>query len=148
MSHPHQSETAAVRLNAAEAANRALELRKAGCTFKQIGAAMHFSEQRAHQIVTKELQRLNAKRAEAADEVRRLELDRLDTLFFGQWKNAQSGHQGAVKACLDIMARRAKILGLDAPTKIAPTTPDGTAPYAQIKVVYDGDSDPDTNPSD
>jgi len=134
-----QSKTAAVLINGSERRTQALELRKAGATFKQIGQAMHFSEQHAHKIVTEELVRMNQHRAETALEVTRLELERLDALWLGQWPQAKAGNAQSVDICLKIMQRRARILGLDAPTKIAPTDTTGTGPCV-IKVVYEGET--------
>jgi hypothetical protein len=94
-------------------AGQALELRKAGLTFREIGRRMGFSEQRAHALVTEELARLNADRAEAAEAVTRLEIERLDALFEAVYPKAVKGHMGAVDRCLAIMARRAKMLGID-----------------------------------
>ena len=58
------SKNSARRILAAERRTRALELRKEGRTYAQIGQALGISEQRSHRIVSLELQRLNAKRAE------------------------------------------------------------------------------------
>ena len=113
---PH-SKTSATRIRAAERRTRALELRKAGKTFRQIGQEMGISEQRAHRIVTQELQRLNAKRAEQAAEVIRLEMERLDTLLAGVWPEAKSGEGPAVDRALAIMNRRSRLVGLDAPER-------------------------------
>lgn len=41
----------------------------------------------------------------------------------------QTGDPRYMTILLGIQDRRAKILGTDAPTKVAPTTPDGSAPY-------------------
>jgi hypothetical protein len=41
----------------------------------------------------------------------------------------QTGDPRYMQVLLGIKDRRAKILGTDAPTKVAPTTPDGSAPY-------------------
>lgn len=46
-----------------------------------------------------------------------------------------------VRCIMDIKARRAKMLGLDQPTKIAPTNPDGTAPYAAYAALGEADLD-------
>lgn len=109
----------------AERIAKIMTLRKSGATFEQIGQVMGCTMQNAFGIVTRQLAKINAAASESTEEVRRLELERLDALMMGQWKQATGGHQGAVQAVLRIMERRAKILGLDAPTKIAPTTPDG-----------------------
>lgn len=56
---------------------------------------------------------------EAAEEVRQFEVDRLDMMLQGLVdKGLFEGDIDAVKAGLSLMARRAKLLGLDAPTEI------------------------------
>lgn len=62
---------------------------------------------------------LRATLQEPADELRSLELERLDRLLLGVWSQAAKGNQGAVDRALKIMERRARLLGLDAPTKQA-----------------------------
>ena len=47
------------------------------------------------------------------DQLRQLENDRLDYLLNAVWDNALAGDYKAVEACLKIMARRARLLGLD-----------------------------------
>ena len=47
-------------------------------------------------------------------------------------ERAKEGSQTAVDRILRIMERRAKLLGLDAPTKIAPTDPSGEHEYSGI----------------
>lgn len=55
---------------------------------------------------------------EPARDVRLLELGRLDALYMEVFRQARSGVLGAVDRCLRIMERRAKLLGLDAPTQV------------------------------
>jgi hypothetical protein len=113
---PH-SRSSPTRVQAAERRSKALELRKSGLTFAQIGRALGCSEQRAHKVVTEELGRLNSQRAEQAAEVTRLELQRLDDLLLGLWDSAKAGDLQAVDRALKIMERRARLLGIDAPEK-------------------------------
>ena len=108
------SSTSAARVGRSSRAGQALELRKGGLTFRQIGQRMGFSEQRAHTLVTEELQRLNTQRAEAADAVTRLEVERLDSLLAAVWPQAMKGVLTAIDRVLAILARRAKMLGIDA----------------------------------
>jgi hypothetical protein len=119
------SKASSVRITAAQRRGKALDLRKQGQTYAQIAAALGVSESRAHQVVTEELRRLHAERSEAAGEVLRLELERLDVLQASVWPKAKAGEPTAVERVLNIMARRAKLLGLDAPTKVAATDPAG-----------------------
>jgi hypothetical protein len=112
-----ESRSSARRVRAAERRTQALDLRKQGKTFAEIGRELGCSEQRAHAIVTGELQRLNTRRSEQAAEVARLELERLDALLAGVWPAAKEGEGPAIDRVLAIMARRAKLQGLDAPDK-------------------------------
>jgi hypothetical protein len=122
------SQSSPRRVQAAERRALALELRKAGATYLAIGRTLGYSEQRAHAIVTAELRRLNAERVEAAAEVARLECERLDALLLAVWPQAKAGDGPAIDRVLSIMARRAKLQGLDMPDKFSRTKPDGTTP--------------------
>jgi len=103
------------RARAAQRRNDALELRKAGASYRQIGQQLGVSHQQAHRDVTKAIRDL-AKLGEGnARELRILEAERLDALFLSLWPQARVGDLQVVDRTLRIMARRAKLLGLDAP---------------------------------
>jgi len=119
------SKTSAATIEASERRTEFLNLRIEGKTFAEIGAALGVSPQRAHAVVTEELQKLNAERAEAAAEVTRLELERLDKLLAGVWEQATAGDGPALDRVLAIMNRRARLLGLDAPRKQELSGPGG-----------------------
>lgn len=56
---------------------------------------------------------------EPAEEVRLQEVERLDRMFLGLVnKGAFKGNVAAVNSALNVMTRRAKLIGLDAPTQI------------------------------
>jgi hypothetical protein len=55
---------------------------------------------------------------EPADQVRRLEVDRLDSLLAAVWQKAIAGDGEAIDRALRIMKRRAELLGLDAPKNL------------------------------
>lgn len=112
------SKTSAVRLKASERRARAFRLRLAGAKFREIGQQLGCTEQRAHQIITDEIARISEKCTELAEQVRTLELERLDVLQMGCWRNATQGNLGSVDRVLRIMERRAKLLGLDAPDQV------------------------------
>jgi hypothetical protein len=107
------SQASAQRIEAAQRRTHALQLRVEGKTYEQIGAALNVSTQRAHAIVTEELRRLNQERAEAAAEVTRLECERLDDLHASLWDKAIEGDLDALDRIIKLMARRARLLGLD-----------------------------------
>ncbi len=93
----------------------ALEARKEGKTFDQIAEECGYnSRQAAHDAVKRAL---DAIIREPADSLRILDLERLDVLWQIQYLNAQSGDVQAMAACMKIMERRARLLGLDAPIK-------------------------------
>lgn len=94
---------------------QALELRKAGASYELIAEKLGYSHPSgAHKAVTSALQKTLR---EPADDLRNLELDRLDAMMLALWQQARQGNQGAVDRILRIMERRAKLLGIDAPTK-------------------------------
>jgi hypothetical protein len=108
------SNLSVARIGRAERAGQALDLRKAGLTFREIGDRMGVTEQRAHKIVTQELARLNGKRTESAEAVTRLEIERLNALMSAVWEKAKAGDLAAIDRVLAIMLRRARLLGIDA----------------------------------
>lgn len=97
---------------------KALELRKSGLTFEQIGDACNTSRSTAHEDVVIAMRETIQ---EPADEVRRIELERLDVMLAALWPKATTTgdrqQARAVEQCLSIMDRRARLLGLDAPTR-------------------------------
>jgi len=106
-----------------------LELRKSGANYQQISEATikkfglgnlpeGWDERYAYKDISRELDRLNAELSQNTAETRRMELERLDSLMLGLWTKARQGNEGAVDRILKIMDRRARYLGLDAPTKV------------------------------
>lgn len=71
------------------------------------------------------------------DELRSEQLEKIDTVESEYWagfersqsKRHPSGNPSFLAGVERCIERRCKLLGLDAPQKIAPTTPDGTQPY-------------------
>jgi hypothetical protein len=116
-----ESMTSEKRLAAIEKQRQALELRKGGAGYEQIARQLGYkSVASAYDAVRSGLKRTLR---EPAEEVRALELARLDRLLMGQWKaaagNAETpGDPAAVDRVLKIMVRRAKLLGLDAPVRV------------------------------
>ena len=126
------SRASATRIKAAERRAQALALRRGGASYAQIGRLMGVSESRAYRLIMGELERINRDRQESAEAVIQLELQRLDSLFTVAYQAAMSGDLGAVGTCLNIMARRSRLLGLD---QIAHTTPDQAAqPSANVGI--------------
>ena len=97
----------------AEKYARALELRKQGKTLKTIADELGYSgPSGAHQALTRAIGQTVS---EPAEDVRALELLRLDALFEKAWGKVESGDISLGDFILRLMARRAKLQGLDAP---------------------------------
>lgn len=103
----------------------AFELRKAGATYDEIGKSLGITRQSAYGLVSKVLEDLQAQTAEDAAAVKAMELQRLDAMLKGLWPAASKGSPQSVEKALKVMERRARLLGLDAPTKHAHTDPTG-----------------------
>jgi hypothetical protein len=108
---------------------QALKLRIAGYSFTDIGRALHVSNKTAYYDVHRELAALDGPKAKMAERVLGLSLDRLDKAIVGLQVRVEAGEPNAVFALVKVEERRAKLLGLDAPTKVAPTSPDGGVEY-------------------
>lgn len=134
-----------ITITAQERRLQALELRKQGKSYRAIGAALGVDHKTALTDVRTALQRLLEQERESVDELRTIELERLDALLDALWVNATNerfrGQTRAVEMALKVMERRAKLLGLDAPTR-QDIKQDGAQ---RIVVTYDTDSDTDTS---
>jgi hypothetical protein len=105
---------------------KALELRATGMTYQQIadhpypdgpGGTMYGGDRHnCRRAIVTEYERTIS---EPADVVRQMEVQRLDMMLMGLVsKGLFKGNVPVVNAGLTLMARRAKLIGLDAPTEI------------------------------
>ena len=123
-----KNKTAPVNLRAREKAHAALTLRLAGNSFDAIAAEVGYaSRSGAYAAVRTLLQAQMADASESADELRKIELDRLDVMAAALWPKVKKGDNAAIDRYLRLQDRRAKYLGLDAPTKQELTGKDGEA---------------------
>ena len=91
---------------------RVVELRREGFTWEQIATQVGYASPSG---ASDAYYRASARIVQDdIEEIRRLENDRLDYLFHAVWEKAIGGDHKAVDTCLKVMARRAKLLGLDA----------------------------------
>jgi len=99
------------------AERRALEfeMRKAGATYRQIARELNVDVHTVHADVAAELAALRERTVEQAQELRVLELERLDGMTSGLWPQIQAGSPPAVSAAVRVSERRSRLLGLDAP---------------------------------
>lgn len=117
----------------------ALGYRKIGYTLAQIADALGYAgPQGAQAAVTTALMRVVRGPAE---HVLTLELERLDPLFVKPYQGALTGDLMARSACLNLMARKAKLLGLDAPVRSEHLRPGGNAISAVVHHMTEADMD-------
>ena len=94
----------------------ALELRKAGGSYREIARQLGVDVHTAHADVNAELAALRETAVAEATELRALELARLDGMNLGLWPGVEAGSPPAVSAAVRVSERRAKLLGLDEAT--------------------------------
>jgi hypothetical protein len=125
-------------VNAHERQLMALDLRKAGMQYAAIAQQLNYrSAAGAFAAVRSALKRTLK---EPADELRQLEVSRLDAMLAGLWIKARKGDNYAIDRVLRIMERRAKLLGLDKLPKVDMIMPGGEKVI--FEVVYQDDNKP------
>jgi len=108
---------------------KAFDLRKEGESFRKIGLALNISHVQAGRDVAEIMAGLIAQTQKEAATFREMETARLDDLQKALWSKALAGNCRVVEVLIKLMERRAKMWGLDMPTKIAPTDPTGLVMY-------------------
>jgi hypothetical protein len=124
----------------------ALALRKAGLTYQAIADAIGVTKNAAWKLVGVALKETIQ---EPADELRTLELERLDALSEVLWPMAMAGDLHAHDRYIRLMERRAKLLGLDAPVRKELTGKDGVDLFQKAYITVSPDDwDDDSNRDD
>lgn len=128
--------TAAVaKVKALDRQLQALEMRKEGASYRAIARSLGFKgPSGAHAAVA---QALTDTLTEATDALRTLEAERLDALMMAHWKLAIQGNGAATDRVLDILAQRAKLLGLNAPVKSEVTGKGGGPVQLDVRTLSD-----------
>ncbi len=99
-----------------ERALKALALRREGLPYRDIADRLDWkNEASARSAVTRLLTRIEY---DEVAEMRAVEAERLDALQRAVWAAAISGDTDAIKSVLAIMARRARLFGLNMPAKV------------------------------
>jgi len=111
------SKASADKIKGAERAIQALELRKSGLNYREIGGRLGISEGRAHAIVTQSLRKLVEQRNEIAEEVLRLQLERLDRMLAVLETRIAEADTMAINTALRIMEQMNTLLQLTAKDK-------------------------------
>lgn len=117
MPAPNKDRTSAKKLKAAERRALACEMRKAGASLQTIADHLGIRVPSVHAHITKAIAQLNAKAETDIEQHREFILRRLDDMTLGIWDKARTGNLKCIDRVVKMDARRAKLLGLDAPTK-------------------------------
>ena len=109
------SPTSPRKLNARELEREAYQLRLIGYSYQQIADALGRPRSTVHKAVQRALARRVAEIDGMADELRRLELDRLDRMLAALERRIAEGDPQAVSVARQLIETRAKLQGLNAP---------------------------------
>jgi hypothetical protein len=103
--------------------------RRAGHAYSAIGKELGISGPTAYRYAQEALREFQVRTDADVQEHVALQVARLDAALASLEKRLAGGNVNAIDTMLKIEARRARLLGLDAPAKVAPTSPDGVTPY-------------------
>lgn len=98
---------------------QALQLRIAGATYRQIAAQLKCNLALAYKAVQGALGELDDVTKGLAERHRDLELQRLERATLALWPSVQQGDKDAIRTYVRLAERKAKLLGLDAPTEVS-----------------------------
>lgn len=101
------------KIDIAERRQQAFELRKRGMSVREIADAMGMSAMGICKMLEVVMNQIKATTTENAQEVRRMELARLDVMLAGIWDKARQGDVYCIDRVIRIMTKRAEYLGLD-----------------------------------
>ena len=128
MSEP---KTSIRRMEAVEKQRKAMEMRLAGKSYETIASELEYaSKSGAYKAVMSAIKKTLQ---EPADELRKVEAERLDAMLAVLWDKKDKPLY--VDRILRIMERRARLLGLDAPTRQDITSDDKPIPISIIEVI-------------
>jgi len=105
----------------------AVQLRLAGKTYEEIAARLGVGRSAAYRIISRELVRRAKEDGIQLEQLRALELGRLDEMQAALWPKVQAGIVDAILGVLRILERRARLLGLDSPARHEVAGPEGGA---------------------
>lgn len=112
-SRKRRSATSGQTVAARSTEAQAVELRVKGFGYEAIAEQLGCNVSTAYRAVVRYLERTAADSAEALEQVRQLEVARLDLWLSKLAPKIEEGEEPAIDTALRIQARRAKLLGLD-----------------------------------
>ncbi len=124
-----RSEAAAIRRL------ESLRLRQQGKSYPAIGRDLSISTTQAYKDVKRALAYRIKLGVDQLEVERKLQEDRLDFAILAMWEGIKSGNTDTINRLVQIEKRRAELLGLDKPIKIAPVTPDGKSEWKPEHII-------------
>ena len=120
-----------------------VKLRRGGLPWDIIGERVGLSASGAHRAYERSLTRVVVEDVQA---IRQVETERLDLAQSAIWGKVLQGDNPSIQNLLRIMERRAKLLGLDQPTRIQAEviTYDGNTVRAELERILASRSDSST----
>lgn len=120
-----QQQRAADKLAKEQRTRDVMQLRVAGASMPEIARQLNLSVSTVHSHISKALDALaKADQAQTA-RLRAMSMQRLDRLLMACWTKATAGDMKAVREARFLVIAQGKLLGLEAPVKIAHTDPTG-----------------------
>lgn len=98
--------------------SEALRHRLAGWSISRIAKALNQPRRRVSGWIDTELMLEGARRSKDVEQLRTLELSRIDELLAALWEKATAGGLKHISVALKLIQRRCAILGLDEPEKM------------------------------
>ena len=102
-------------MKAHEKQKQALALALAGVDYQTIAEKVGYNSRQAAWKAVKSA--LNKTIKAAAEDVKQMQISRLDTMLKAIWASVVAGNLGVIDRALRLEERRARLLGLDAPIK-------------------------------
>jgi hypothetical protein len=124
---PKTSKVTPRTLRTMDRAATALDMKREGFSYDAIGKKLGISRQAAWALIQKRFAELRAQTEESACDVRDQMLLRLDGMLCALRNGVKRGDPRTIDTALRIEERRARLLGMDAPSRAEVSGPDGRA---------------------
>ena len=105
-------------LTARQREAKAFELRLQGLSLRKIGEQIGVTGAAVSKMLSRRVAKINEQSDKDVSHLRRIELERLDTMWEALHAEAKAGDVKAIKACIEIIKCRSRLLGLEAPQEL------------------------------
>lgn len=116
--NPYSHQGAVAVLSRKERKLQALQMFKAGWTYRDIAAQFGVSYSTIASDVQSAADEITRLSLVEAGRLRRIQAERIQTMVKSVWPKVANGNLNAIRTMLAIMEREARLFGLDAPQKV------------------------------